>query len=99
MSRQITVIACVLELWWNFEPFALARTTKYMDGLKTHSRHVKGAHFGPKALGTYEDLRLFQKVFLWLSYKLLISSLQAPYKLLTSPWGCNECNEKTMKFQ
>ena len=49
-AGQITVIACVLELCWNFEPFVLARTTTYRDGLKTHSRHVKGAHVGPKTL-------------------------------------------------
>ena len=45
---QITVIACVLELCWNFEPFVLARTTSYRGELKTHSRHVLGAHFGPQ---------------------------------------------------
>ena len=46
-AGQITVIACVLELCWNFEPFVLARTTTYRYEAKTHSRHVIGADFGP----------------------------------------------------
>ena len=60
----------------NFEPFVLARTTIYRDGRKTHSRHVLGAHFGPKALGKYWNLRWFSKV--------LVVILQAPSKLLIS---------------
>ena len=60
----------------NFEPFVLARTTTYRDGLKTHSRHVKGAHVGPKTPGKYWDLSWFKKV--------LVVILKAPYKLLTS---------------
>ena len=62
LTGQITVIACVLELCWNFEPFVLARTTTYRDGLKTHSRHVKGALFGPTTHGKYNGLRWFKKV-------------------------------------
>ena len=56
------MIACVLELCWNFEPYSLARTYTYGDGLKTHSRHVKGAHVGPKTPGKYWDLMWFKKV-------------------------------------
>ena len=48
-------VACVLELCWNFEPFVLARTTTYRGELKTHSRHVLGAHVGPTTLGKYCD--------------------------------------------
>ena len=62
MTGQITVIACVLELCWNFEPFVLARTTTYRYEAKTHRSHVIGAHVGPKTLGTYWDLRWFKKV-------------------------------------
>ena len=62
ISGQIAVIACVLELCWNFEPFVLARTTTYRGELKTHSRHVKGAHVGPNTRGMYLDLRGFKKV-------------------------------------
>ena len=56
------MIACVLELCWNFEPFVLARTITYRGELKTHSRHVLGAHFGPQTPGNYADLRWFKKV-------------------------------------
>ena len=62
ITGQITVIACVLELCWNFEPFVLARTTTYRYEAKTHSRHVIGAHVGPKTRGKYWDLRWFKKV-------------------------------------
>ena len=62
LSGQITVIACVLELCWKFEPFVLARTTTYRGELKTHRGHGIGAHVGPKAPGTYWDLRWFKKV-------------------------------------
>ena len=61
-TGQITVIACVLELCWNFEPFVLARTTRYRGELKTHRRHVLEAHVGPKAPGKYKNLRWFKKV-------------------------------------
>ena len=61
-SGQITVIACVLELCWNFEPFVLARTTTYRYEAKTHRSHVIGAHVGPKTPGTYLVLRWFKKV-------------------------------------
>ena len=61
-AGKITVIACVLELCWNVEPFVLARTTTYRYEAKTHSRHVIGAHVGPKTLGQYLDLRWFKKV-------------------------------------
>ena len=37
-------------------------TTSYRGELKTHSRHVKGAHFGPNTFGKYWDLRWFKKV-------------------------------------
>ena len=47
---------------WKLETFVLARTTTYRDGLKTHSRHVIGAQFGPKTLGTYWDLSWFKEV-------------------------------------
>ena len=63
-AGQITVIACVLELSWNFETFVLARTTTYRYEAKTHRSHVIGAHFGLKTLGKYLDLRWFKKA-LW----------------------------------
>ena len=47
---------------WNFEPFVLALTDSYRDELKTHNRHVIGAHVGPKTLGKYKILKWFKKV-------------------------------------
>ena len=61
-SGQIAVIACVLELCWNFEPFVLARTTTYRYEAKTHRSHAIEAFVGPKTPGTYCDLRWFKKV-------------------------------------
>ena len=61
-AGQITVIACVLELCWNFDAFVLARTTTYRYEAKTHRSHVIGAHVWPQTLGKHKDLRWFKKV-------------------------------------
>ena len=68
------MIACVLELCWNFEPFVLARTTTYRYEAKTHRSHAIGAHVGPNTHGTYLDLRWFKRV--------LVVILGGPYKVL-----------------
>ena len=40
-----------------------AFTQSYRDELKTHSRHVLGAHLGFDTPGEYLDLRWFKNVF------------------------------------
>ena len=42
------VVWVLLHLYWNFEPFVSALKDSYRDELKTPSRDVLGAHFGPK---------------------------------------------------
>ena len=58
-AEQITMIACVLELCWNFETCVLARTATYMGELKTH---VILAHVGPQTKRHYWGLRAFKNV-------------------------------------
>ena len=48
LKRVLEVFKGCLHLCWNFEPFVSALKGSYRDELKTHSRHVLGAHVGSK---------------------------------------------------
>ena len=73
----------MLELWtgWNFGRLVLAHSGGYRDELKTHSRHLLGAHFGHKTPQTYVSFRWFKTVLV-LVLALLFSSSSPHLKLL-----------------
>ncbi len=47
----------------NFDRIVSALRPSCRDDLKTHSRHVLGAHFGPKTTQKYVVLKWFKTVF------------------------------------
>ena len=48
--KQTSFILQTTDFTKNFKRLVSALSASYRDELKTHSRHVLGAHFGPKTL-------------------------------------------------
>ena len=71
--------AALPSLCWNFEGLVLAHSGGYRDELKTHSRHLLGAHVGHKTFKKYGGLSRFKTVLV-LILALLFSSSSPPLK-------------------
>ena len=75
------VLMVILMVCSNFEPFVLALTDSYRDQLKTHNRHVIGAHIGPTTHGKYLVLRWFKKVLV-----VILGLFEMVFEILLKPY-------------